>query len=468
MATKEMKPLLQPSKCLAFRYFSGKKNNMKVLKFGGTSVGKPDRMHHVADLITRDRIPKIVVLSALSGTTNTLVEIGDLLFKKQPGLASEKIDSLYNHYSVFCKDLVKEEKYRSEAKNIIDKHFSFMRDLTKSFFNNRLNNELLAQGELMSTQLFKIYLDESDVSSSLIWALDFMYIDESKEPDIDYIHDQISSILDTSSQQLYITQGYICRNHEGEIDNLQRGGSDYTATLIGAAIKSEEVQIWTDIDGMHNNDPRIVDETYPIRKLSFNEASELAYFGAKILHPASIWPTQKYGVPVCLKNTMDPEAHGTLINEEEDEKKVKAVAAKDGITAIKIKSSRMILAYGFLRKVFEVFENFKTSIDMITTSEVAVSLTIDNNTNLSEISRELDQFGHVMIDENQSIICIVGNSIVEKEKILEKVFDSLEGIPIRMISYGGSKYNISVLVDTAYKEESLKRLNKYIFNLDHE
>ncbi|MFC2126447.1 aspartate kinase [Bacteroidota bacterium] len=440
---------------------------MKVLKFGGTSVGKPDRMHHVADLITRDNAPKIVVLSALSGTTNALVEIGDLLFGKQPDLALKKIDSLYDHYSTFNRDLLKEEVSRENAKNIIDKHFSFIRELTKSFFNNRLNNELLAQGELMSTQLFKVYLDESGISSNLIWALDFMYIDESKEPDIDYIHDQLISILDTDSTQIFITQGYICRNHEGEIDNLQRGGSDYTATLIGAAIQATEVQIWTDIDGMHNNDPRIVDETYPIHRLSFNEASELAYFGAKILHPASIWPTQKYSVPVCLKNTMDPEAMGTLINEVEEEKKVKAVAAKDGITAIKIKSSRMVLAYGFLRKVFEIFENYKTPIDMITTSEVAVSLTIDNNTHLPDLSRELEQFGHVVIDENQTIICIVGNSIVEKEKILEKVFDSMEGIPIRMISYGGSKYNISVLVDSSYKEESLKRLNKYIFKMDH-
>jgi aspartate kinase len=440
---------------------------MKVLKFGGTSVGKPDRMHQVADLITRDNTPKIVVLSALSGTTNALVEIGDLLFKKQPEQASEKIDVLYNHYLAFIGDLLKEEKYLEEARNVVDKHFSFIRDLTKSFFNNRLNNELLAQGELMSTQLFKIYLDEFHISSSLIWALDFMYIDESKEPDIDYISNQLTSILEKDPEQLFITQGYICRNDEGEIDNLQRGGSDYTATLIGAAIKASVVQIWTDIDGMHNNDPRIVEDTYPIHKLSFNEASELAYFGAKILHPASIWPTQKYSVPVCLKNTMDPDAEGTLINEVEEEKKVKAVAAKDGIIAIKIKSSRMLLAYGFLRKVFEIFEKYKTPIDMITTSEVAVSLTIDNNSYLTDISRELEQFGHVAIDTNQTIICIVGNSIVEKEKILEKVFDSLEGIPIRMISYGGSKYNISVLVDTSYKEESLKRLNKYIFKKGH-
>jgi len=436
---------------------------MKVLKFGGTSVGKPDRMYHVSDLITRDNTPKIVVLSALSGTTNALVEIGDLLFDKQPDQANERIDSLYKHYLTFYKDLLKSEKYREEAKIIIDKHFSFIYDLTKSFFNNRLNNELLAQGELMSTQLFKVYLDESNISSCMIWALDFMYIDEAKEPDIEYINDQLSSLLEQNPCQLYITQGYICRNHEGEIDNLQRGGSDYTATLIGAAIKVDEVQIWTDIDGMHNNDPRIVDETYPIHKLSFNEASELAYFGAKILHPTSIWPTQKYSVPVCLRNTMNPDAQGTLINEVEDDQKVKAVAAKDGITAIKIKSSRMILAYGFLRKVFEVFEHYKTSIDMITTSEVAVSLTIDDNTYLSEISSELEQFGHVTVDEKQSIICIVGNRIAEKEYILEKVFESLESIPIRMISYGGSKYNISVLVDTTYKAEALKQLNKNIF-----
>ena len=439
---------------------------MKTLKFGGTSVGRPDRMQHIARLITLDGDKKIIILSALSGTTNALVEIGEKLFNKDVTGAEALIGELHAHYTAFIDRLYTNDQYKKSANKSIDQHFGFMSGLLGSFFNKRLNNELLAQGELMSTKMFALYLEECGISSELINALDFMYIDEDKEPDILFIRDKLSTILELCRDtDIIVTQGYICRNHEGEIDNLQRGGSDYTATLIGAAIQSPEVQIWTDIDGMHNNDPRFVSETYPISDLSFNEASELAYFGAKILHPSSIWPAQKYGVPVRLKNTMDPEAQGTYISSQEEEKKVKAVAAKDGITAIKIKSSRMLLAYGFLRKVFQIFENFKTPIDMISTSEVAVSLTIDDANHLKLITEELDQFGEVAVDTNQTIICIVGNKIVEKEEILPKVFRALENIPVRMISYGGSRYNISVLVDSKYKGDALKGLNKYIFGL---
>lgn len=439
---------------------------MKTLKFGGTSVGKPERMQHIAQLITQEKESKIVVLSALSGTTNTLVEIGEKLFRKEIQDARQVVDSLFDHYRAFIQDLYSVDEYRNKATNEIQKHFDFIYALTDVFFNNRLNNELLAQGELMSTKMFALYLESSGINSRLISALDFMYIDEEKEPDIDLIRDQLAGILDQHHGiDIFVTQGYICRNHEGEIDNLQRGGSDYTATLIGAALKSEEVQIWTDIDGMHNNDPRIVDKTFPISDLSFNEAAELAYFGAKILHPSSIWPAQKYDVPVRLKNTMKPEANGTYISGQEDEKKIKAIAAKDGITAIKIKSSRMLMAYGFLRKVFQIFENYKTPIDMITTSEVAVSLTIDDNKHLKSIVNELKIFGDVGVDASQTIICIVGNKIVEKEEILQKVFYALENIPVRMIAYGGSRYNISLLVDTTFKKEALQELNKHIFGL---
>ena len=439
---------------------------MKTLKFGGTSVGKPERMQHIARLITQDSDKKIIVLSALSGTTNALIEIGQELFEKDISAATMLIDTLYGHYQSFIDALYSENKNKKGAIDIITTHFNFMTGLLEAFFNKRLNNELLAQGELMSTKLFDLYLEENGVKSKLINALDFMYIDEDKEPDIQFIRDKLSSILNQNGDiDLFVTQGYICRNHEGEIDNLQRGGSDYTATLIGVAIKSPEVQIWTDIDGMHNNDPRIVDKTYPISDLSFNEATELAYFGAKILHPSSIWPAQKYNTPVRLKNTMNPEASGTYICDQEDEKKIKAVAAKDGITAIKIKSSRMLMAYGFLRKVFQIFENFKTPIDMISTSEVAVSLTIDDSTHLQSIIEELNHFGDVMVDANQTIICIVWNKIVEKEEILQKVFRAMENIPVRMISYGGSRYNISMLVDTNYKDKALTELNKHIFSL---
>ena len=439
---------------------------MKTLKFGGTSVGKPERMQHIARLITHDSDRKIVVLSALSGTTNALVEIGERLLDKEVEKARDLILELSNHYLAFIDTLYSEDRYKESAIDSINLHFDFMKGLLESFFNKRLNNELLAQGELMSTKIFTFYLEEQGIDSILIYALDFMYIDDDKEPDITFINDKLSSILDQNRHTgIFVTQGYICRNHEGEIDNLQRGGSDYTATLIGAAINSPEVQIWTDIDGMHNNDPRIVDKTYAISNLSFNEASELAYFGAKILHPSSIWPAQKYNIPVRLKNTMEPDAYGTFISDIEEEKKIKAVAAKDGITVIKIKSSRMLMAYGFLRKIFQIFENYRTPIDMISTSEAAVSLTIDDSTHLKPIMEELDNFGDVVVDTNQTIICIVGNKIVEKEEILQKVFQAMENVPVRMISYGGSRYNISILVDTKFKNDTLKELNNHIFDL---
>jgi aspartate kinase len=439
---------------------------MKILKFGGTSVGKPERMQHIARLINQDPDPKIVILSALSGTTNALVEIGEKLFEKDVKKAGNLIRDLHDHYWSFINELYSVERSKELAINAINEHFDFMMALLEAFFNKRLKNELLAQGELMSTKLFSIYLDEQEIPSKLISALDFMYIDLDKEPDIVFTNDKLSGILDQNKGiGIFVTQGYICRNHEGEIDNLQRGGSDYTATLIGAAINAPEVQIWTDIDGMHNNDPRIVEKTYAISNLSFNEASELAYFGAKILHPSSIWPAQKYNVPVRLKNTMEPDAYGTFISDIEEEKKIKAVAAKDGITAIKIKSSRMLMAYGFLRRIFQIFENYRTPIDMISTSEVAVSLTIDDASNLKSIMEDLKDFGDIVVDDHQTIICIVGNMIVEKEEILQKVFRAMENVPVRMISYGGSRYNISILVDTKFKNETLKELNKHIFDI---
>ncbi len=439
---------------------------MKILKFGGTSVGTPERMHHVAELITADTDPKIVVLSALSGTTNALVSIGESLSRKNKTEAFNKIEELNRQYVKFNSDLLKEDNLQKQGSELIDRHFSFMKGLLTAFFNPRLNNELLAQGELMSTALFSLYLREQKIDSVFLPALEFMYIDKDKEPDLDYIREHLTPLLNQAKgQSIFITQGYICRNHEGEIENLKRGGSDYTATLIGAALKASEVQIWTDIDGMHNNDPRIVDHTYPIAQLSFNEASELAYFGAKILHPASIWPTQKFQVPVKLKNTMNPSAEGTLISETEDDVNVKAVAAKDGITAIKIRSSRMLLAYGFLRKIFEVFEKYRTPIDMITTSEVAVSLTIDDKSSLHEILKELEPFGDISVDENLTIICMSGNAIIDQWDLLPKLFEALRGIPVRMISYGGSKYNISLLIESGYKKAALQGLNKHIFNL---
>lgn len=434
------------------------------MKFGGTSVGKPERMHQVKDLITRDQERKIVVLSALSGTTNALVSIGEALADANKDLAKERIDLLHKHYLNFYKDLLNSEAARSKAEKIIKEHFEFLNIILKISFNEAINRDILAQGELLSTKLFFTLLQELGINAVFLPALDFMSIDENHEPELPIISEKINNILKNYPQEsIFVTQGYICKNHRNEVDNLKRGGSDYSASLIGAAIQAEVVEIWTDIDGMHNNDPRIVDKTRPIAQLSFDEAAELAYFGAKILHPASIWPAQQYNIPVKLLNTMEPDAPGTTITGTEEGLGVKALAAKDGITAIKIKSSRMLLAYGFLRKVFEVFEKYKTSIDMITTSEVAVSLTIDDISHLNEIVRELEGYGTVEVDKNQTIISIVGNRIAESEGTIAKIMDCLRNYPLRMVSYGGSRHNISLLVGAQYKIDALKSLNEGLF-----
>jgi len=439
---------------------------MKIMKFGGTSVGKPERMYEVAKLITKDDEPKIVVLSALSGTTNSLVEISNSLSQGDRNTAKKQISALEAHYKTFCSQLLTTGEALEKATSITTEHFEFLNIILKISFSEALNKDILAQGELLSTKLFSVLLEEQGIDHLLIPALDFMTIDNYDEPQIGSIKVKLAQILQRNKdKKIFITQGYISRNSKGEVDNLKRGGSDYSASLIAAAIKATVCEIWTDIDGMHNNDPRVVKKTVAIEQLSFEEAAELAYFGAKILHPASIWPAQFYNVPVKLLNTMQPEAKGTLITEQAGSVGVKAVAAKDGITAIKIKSSRMLLAYGFLRKIFEVFEKYRTSIDMITTSEVAVSLTIDNDTNLAEIIKELEPFGTVEIDTNQSIVSIVGNEIMQTEDVMQKLFKALKNIPVRMVSYGGSHHNISILIERSHKEQTLQALNKDLFGL---
>ncbi|SFV34666.1 aspartate kinase [Thermoflavifilum thermophilum] len=440
---------------------------MKIMKFGGTSVGKPERMHAVARLILAEPEDKIVVLSALSGTTNTLVQISKALAEGHRDQAKQIIDDLRKHYDAFCEGLLQTAEARVKARDIVNHHFEFLEIILKISFSEALERDILAQGELLSTQLFCTYLEEIHVPVVLLPALEFMYIDEYHEPVLNKIKSKLSALLaQYPNQHLFVTQGYICRNARGEVDNLKRGGSDYTASLIGAAVNASEIQIWTDIDGMHNNDPRVVKNTFPIEQLSFDEAAELAYFGAKILHPASIWPAQYFNIPVRLLNTMQPEAKGTLITDQAAGEGVKAVAAKDGITAIKIKSSRMLLAYGFLRKVFEVFEKYRTPIDMITTSEVAVSLTIDQIVHLENIQRELEAYGSVEVEHDQTIIAIVGNEIVSQKAILKNMFSALEPIPLRMISYGGSRHNVSLLINSSYKEQALRALNKGLFGLD--
>lgn len=436
---------------------------MKVLKFGGTSVGSPDRIKKLLDIINPDE-RQIVVLSAVSGTTNSLLEISQAYLAGDKTRAAELTASLKDKYELFIKELFSSVEGYENGKDLIDYHFNLIASFANEHFTPIEEKVILAQGELISTTLYHIYLNGIGVKSKLLPALDFMKIDEDNEPVISFITEHLQPLIDQyPDNKLFITQGYICRNSFGEIDNLRRGGSDYTASLIGAAILAEEVQIWTDIDGMHNNDPRIVKGTKPIAQLSFDEAAELAYFGAKILHPQSVFPAQKYKVPVRLLNTMEPQAPGTLITNESERGKIKSIAAKDGITAIKIQSSRMLLAYGFLRRVFEVFERYKTPIDMITTSEVAVSVTIDETRNLEEIIKELNNFGTVEVDYNQTIVCVVGDFGAEKHGFAARVLDALKHIPIRMISYGGSQYNISLLINDNYKVEALRSLHNRLF-----
>jgi len=435
---------------------------MKVLKFGGTSVGSVKNMANVKNIIT-DGEQKIVVLSAMSGTTNSLVAFAEKIYKGDLEKASSDLNELHKKYIKVVDDLLQKESLNTLSRSYISKCFNFLESCLTDSINKELENEILAQGELMSTFLFNSYLKQEGINSKLLSALDFMKIDAVKEPDFKYIKSNLSQVLNSSEEsEIYITQGFICLDSNERISNLQRGGSDYTATIIGAAIGAEEVQIWTDIDGMHNNDPRFVESTKPIANLSFDEAAELAYFGAKILHPQTVLPVRDYGIPVRLKNTMDPEAKGTSITSSYVENGVKAIAAKDNITAIKIKSGRMLQAHGFLKKVFEIFEKYETSIDMITTSEVAVSLTIDDDKNLNEITTELNTFSLTEIDKNQSIVCLVGHSIANHPET-HNLFKILKDVKIRMISYGGSRNNISLLVDTEDKIETLQKLNSYLF-----
>jgi aspartate kinase len=436
---------------------------MKVLKFGGTSVGSAARMRDVAKLIC-DGEQKIVVLSAMSGTTNSLVEISDYLYKNNISGALEKINVLEDKYNNVIEDLYSTPESKTEATIIIKALFEYLRSFSKSVFTLFEEKAILAQGELLSTTIFQLYLNEIGEKSALLPALEFMKIDKNSEPDLNYIAENLA--IQLSEQQgntIYITQGFICRNFYGEIDNLQRGGSDYTASLIGAAVKATEIQIWTDIDGMHNNDPRFVEGTKPVPVLHFEEAAELAYFGAKILHPTCILPAKLANIPVRLLNTMEPEAHGTLISTQSKKGKIEAVAAKDGITAIKIKSGRMLLAHGFLRKVFEIFESYQTPIDMVTTSEVGVSVSIDNAKKLDEIVNELKKFGTVTVDKDMVIICVVGDMPFENVGFQSKVVNAMSEIPVRMISYGGSNYNISFLIKAEDKKRALNALSAKLF-----
>lgn len=443
---------------------------MKVLKFGGTSLANVERIKNVVQIISRDSEEKIIVLSAMSGTTNTLIEIADLALQKKSDESKQLLTQLFDKKTKVIKELFTNKTYETKALKWLEDLFKQIANKIDLDFGSVEERFLVAQGEFISTYIFSLYLEELGESVSLLSALDFMRINEDNSPDETFLKTELQKLIKSDSNvQYYVTQGFVCKNHLGEVDNLKRGGSDYTASLVGSALQVSEIQIWTDIDGMHNNDPRIVTETKPIKELTFDEAAELAYFGAKILHPSCILPAQKANVNVHLLSTLNPDAKGTLIRQEIENKEsqhiVKAVAAKEDITAIRIHSTRMLLAYGFLRSVFEVFERYKTPIDMITTSEVAVSLTIDDVSNLDKIIQELQEFGSVELTQEQTIICIVGDHIVENKEVLSNVFNALKDFSIRMISYGGSENNISFLSHQENKKPILKLLNEQLFNL---
>ena len=434
------------------------------MKFGGTSVGSPERMKDVASLITKSGEPAFIVLSAMSGTTNTLIEISDYLYRKNPEGANELINQLERKYLGHIGELYSTEEYRQKTRAFLEEEFNYLRSFTKDLFTSFEEKSIVAQGEILSTNMMVNYLQEQGVKAVLLPALDFMRTDKNAEPDGQYIREHLTAIMkENEGYQICITQGFICRNAYGEVDNLQRGGSDYTASLVGAAVNAEEIQIWTDIDGMHNNDPRVVEKTEAVRQLNFEEASELAYFGAKILHPTCVQPAKYAGIPVRLKNTMDPDAEGTIINNTLVKGKIKAVAAKDDITAIKIKSSRMLGASGFLRKVFEIFESYQTSIDMIATSEVGVSMTIENDSHLAEIVDELKKYGTVTVDAEMCIVCVVGDLDWSNVGFETLATDAMKDIPVRMISFGGSNYNISFLIRETDKQRALQSLSDVLF-----
>jgi aspartate kinase len=439
---------------------------MKVMKFGGTSVGSTQRMKEVVSLVTNQQEPVMLVLSALSGTTNALVSICEYIRNDDREAAKKDIDKLQLHYEQFVKALLKKEQTLKKARLVLEEHFEFLNITLKISYSNALYRDILSQGELLSTKLFSVLLTEQKKSHILLPALSFMRLNENEEPDLPFITQQLKSLVNTHKDcPLFVTQGYICKNAKGEVDNLKRGGSDYTASLVAAALKATVCEIWTDIDGMHNNDPRVVNQTRPVEQLSFDEAAELAYFGAKILHPASIWPAQQFNIPVKLLNTMEPGKQGTTITAKAIKNGIKAIAAKDGITVVRIKSTRMLLAYGFLRKIFAIFEKFETPIDMITTSEVAISLTIDNPHKLKNIVKELQPFSVVETENAKTIIAVVGHDVAANKELLNRLFSSITNIPVQMVSFGGSAHNISLLIPTKNKKETLQQLNDGLFDL---
>ncbi|WP_372919110.1 aspartate kinase [Salegentibacter sp.] len=436
---------------------------MKVLKFGGTSVGSIEGIRNVKSISCSGTGKKLLVLSAMSGVTNELVRITELIAADDETSIDMILGLLEIKHFQVIEELIENKLLRYETKNEISAILSELKKTTKREYSEVIYSLVVTAGERMLTRIFSAYLEDCGVANHLLDARDFMQVNNLENPDTTLVghkfKETVSSLTETD---IYITQGFVRIDENNRVNTLKRGGSDYTATILGAALDAQEVQIWTDIDGFHNNDPRYVEHTHPIAELSFEEAAELAYFGAKILHPQTVSPVIHKNIPVYLKNTFTPFLPGTKISAEATGKGLKAISAKDGITAIKIKSNRMLMAHGFLRKIFEVFDRHQTAIDMITTSEIAISLTIDDNRNLVKIIEEIDDYGEITVEKNHSIICLVGESVI-KDKKASSIFELLHDTSIRMISYGGSNNNISLLVDTSNKISVLQKLHQKVF-----
>lgn len=437
---------------------------MKVLKFGSAAIGSVDKIQAVASIVEKEK-NNIIVLSSIKGTAETLAEISKYLYNKNQEGAFELINQLDDTYTSLISDLFETEEYRVKALKFIRWRIDYIRSFSKDLFTLFEERIVMSQGELISTDIFSFYFSERGTKAITIPALDFVRTDKNSVPDQDFLKEQLGPLLNVSEDvDLFMTQGYICRNVYGEIDDLRKGGSDYTASLIGSSLKLEEIQIWADVDVMQNNDSRYIKGTKAIRKLNFDEAAELTYFGEKILHPSSILPAKIANVPVRLKNTMNPDAEGTLISNDTDPGVIKAVAAKEGITVIQVRSAKMLLAHGFLRRILEVFDDYQTPIDMLTTSEVGVSITIDDARRLRDITDDLKKYGTVSVDEDMAIVCVIGDLNWLNIGFESQIADALKDIPIRMISYGGSNYNMSFLVRKKDKEKSLNLLNNKLFN----
>ncbi len=436
------------------------------MKFGGTSVASAERIQHVADLISRGGGPTIVVLSAMAGTTNMLVEISRQLVLRHRHEALTLLTKLKKKYETETRLLFPDKMSYDRSWTVVNETFFFLEQLCYvDNFTLYDEKKILARGELLSTAMMLGHLADRNIKAVGLPALEFMRTDKNAEPDLSYIREHLSEIMARMPQEveLFITEGYICRNAFGDVDNLQRGGSDYTATLIGAALRASEIQIWTDIDGMHNNDPRVVDTTEPVRSLRFEEAAELAYFGAKILHPTCIVPAHVEGIPVRLLNTLEPDAPGTLISETTDKDLIKAVAAKDDLSMVRVRSNHQLTSWSFISKVYALLEHYGIPADMIASAEVALSFAVESQRITDRFLEDLATLGVVSVDHGLTIVCVVGDLEAENVGFEAKILEALRDIPLWMISYGGSDYNMGVLIESQNKRAALKALSDHLF-----